>query len=70
MKLYNNLKRGNPANKRILMQLQKKIKESIVKANLIRKSDSFAEYNASLDRLYPSDGEQPEENVIDFSQLP
>lgn len=70
MGLYNNLKRGNPANKRILMQLHKKIKESIVKANLIRKSNSFDEYNATLDRLYPSDGEQPEENVIDFSQLP
>ena len=68
--LYNNLKRGNPANKRILMQLQKKIEESIVKANLIRKSNSFKEYNTSLDKLYPSAEEQPEENVIDFSQLP
>ena len=70
MGLYNNMKRGDPANRRILMQLQKKVKETIVKANLIRRADSFDDYNMSLDRMYPAEEENTEQNVIDYSTLP
>lgn len=69
MGLYNNMKRGNPANKRILIQLQKKVKETIVKANLIRRADSFDDYNMSLERMYPTE-EETEQNVVDYSTLP
>ena len=68
--LYNDMKRGNPANKRILMQLQRKVKETIVKANLIRRADSFDDYNTALDRMYPTEEEKTEQNVIDFNDLP
>lgn len=68
--LYANMKRGSPANKRILMQLKRKIEETIVKANLIRKADSFDDYNMSLDRMYPTEEEKTEQNVVDFSTLP
>jgi len=70
MGLYNDMKRGNPANKRILMQLQKKVKETIVKANLIRRADSFDDYNMALDRMYPTEEEKTEQNVVDFGDLP
>ncbi len=70
MGLYNNMKRGNPANKRILMQLQEKVKETIVKSNLIRRAGSFDDYNMSLDRMYPTEEEKTEQNVVDFSALP
>ena len=68
--LYANMKRGSPANKRILMQLKKKIEDTIVKANLIRRADSFDDYNMSLDRMYPTEEEKTEQNVVDFSTLP
>lgn len=68
--LYNDMKRGEPANRRILMQLQKKVKETIVKANLMRRADSFDDYNMSLDRMYPTEEEKTEQNVVDFSTLP
>lgn len=70
MGLYNNMKRGNPANKRILMQLQEKVKETIVKSNLIRRAGSFDDYNMSLDRMYPTEEEKTEQNVVDYSALP
>ena len=68
--LYNDMKRGEPANRRILMQLQKKVKETIVKANLMRRADSFDDYNTALDRMYPTEEEKTEQNVVDFSTLP
>lgn len=68
--LYNDMKRGGPANRRILMQLQKKVQETIVKANLMRRADSFDDYNMSLDRMYPTEEEKTEQNVVDFSTLP
>ena len=70
MGLYNNMKRGSPANKRILMQLQEKVKETIVKSNLIRRAGSFDDYNMSLDRMYPTEEEKTEQNVVDFRTLP
>lgn len=68
--LYNDMKRGGPANRRILMQLQKKVKETIVKANLMRRADSFDDYNMSLDRMYPTEEEKTEQNVVDYNDLP
>lgn len=68
--LYNDMKRGKPANRRILMQLQKKVKETIVKANLMRRADSFDDYDMALDRMYPTEEEKTEQNVVDFSTLP
>lgn len=56
-KLYNDLKRGNPANKAILKQLQKQVNDSITKSNLIRNSENFKEYNTKLDKFFPSDSE-------------
>ena len=69
-RLYNNLKRGGKANKRILEQMRKKIRETIVKANLIRRSENYNEYNDALDRIYPTDGKTQDENVVDFNSLP
>lgn len=69
-RLFNNLKRGGKANKRILEQMRKKIRETIVKANLIRRAKDYNEYNDSLDRIYPTDGETEDENVVDFNSLP
>lgn len=74
-RLYNNLKRGKAANRAILNQLQKKIDESIVKSNLIRRATSYDDYNKSLDTLYPEkteevDSETKEDLVIDWNSLP
>ena len=54
-KLYNDLKRGNPANRAILKQLQKQVNDSIIKSNLIRNSANFEEYNTKLDKFFPED---------------
>lgn len=63
--LYGDLKRGNPANRAILKQLQKQVNDSITKSNLIRNSDSFDEYNTKLDKFFPNDTstETPEQKV-------
>lgn len=67
MKLYGDLKRGNPANRSILEQMKRKLDEAIEKANLIRSSENFDEYNLRLNKFFPNDSEQGATTpVIDF----
>lgn len=76
--LYANLKRGNPANKRILMRLKTTVERAIQKQNLLRNSESLEDYNRKLDKMFEKKGKDnyivpPEEteegsneNVIGF----
>ncbi len=54
--LYANLKRGNPANKRILMRLKTIVERSIQKQNLLRNSETLADYNRKLDKMFEKQG--------------
>lgn len=64
--LYANLKRGNPANRRILTRLKTIVENSIVKQNLIRTSQSFEDYNRKLNKFFEKTGDDvyiiPSEN--------
>ena len=53
MSLYANLKRGNPANKRILQRMAGFVNDAITRSNLLRNSASFDEYNMKLDKFFP-----------------
>lgn len=55
--LYANLKRGNPANKRILMRLRDIVEKSIQKQNLLRNSATLEDYNRKLDKFFDKTGE-------------
>lgn len=55
-KLYANLKRGNPANKRILMRLKTIVERSIQKQNLLRNSETLEDYNRKLDKFFTKTG--------------
>jgi len=54
--LYANLKRGNPANKRILMRLKTTVERAIQKQNLLRNSESLEDYNRKLDKMFEKQG--------------
>lgn len=54
--LYANLKRGNPANKRILMRLKTTVERAIQKQNLLRNSKSLEDYNRKLDKMFEKQG--------------
>lgn len=55
--LYANLKRGNPANKRILQRLREIVDKSIQKQNLLRNSATLEDYNRKLDKFFDKTGE-------------
>lgn len=54
--LYANLKRGNPANKRILMRLKTIVEKAIQKQNLLRNSETLEDYNRKLDKFFEKTG--------------
>jgi hypothetical protein len=54
--LYANLKRGNPANKRILLRLKTIVDRSIQKQNLLRNSETLADYNRKLNKFFTKTG--------------
>lgn len=54
--LYANLKRGNPANKRILLRLKTIVERSIQKQNLLRNSKTLEDYNRKLDKFFTKTG--------------
>lgn len=55
--LYANLRRGNPANKRILQRLGEIVDKSIQKQNLLRNSATLEDYNRKLDKFFDKTGE-------------
>jgi hypothetical protein len=76
--LYADLKRGNPANKRILMRLKTTVERAIQKQNLLRNSKSLEDYNRKLDKMFEKQGKdnyivppeetekEGDENVVGF----
>ena len=54
--IYANLKRGNPANKRILLRLKTIVERSIQKQNLLRNSETLEDYNRKLDKFFTKTG--------------
>jgi len=59
-KMYGSLSKGNEANRGVLRYMRSLTEKAYKRADLVRSSATFSEYNTLLDKLYPEDlGSEP-----------
>lgn len=65
MKIYPNLKKGNAANKGIILRLQNILDNALLRGQMYQRSDTVEDYKRLMDKLYPVNAnEKPTENVV------
>jgi hypothetical protein len=65
VKIYPNLKKGNAANKGIILRLQNILDNALLRGQMYQRSDTVEDYKRLMDKLYPVDPDKkPTENVV------